>query len=78
MIELGTMHEWRWHMPQDRLGHTVLVPGVVESLRLVSEGLEKTTGSERLSGQWGYERLVPPDRRGVIPGVPANDVTAKD
>jgi hypothetical protein len=73
MIELGTLHEWRWHMPQDRMGHTVLVPGVVESLRLVSEGLEKTTGSERLAGQWGYERLVPPDRRGVIPGVSTNE-----
>jgi hypothetical protein len=69
MIELGTLHEWRWHMPHDQVGHTVLVPGVVEALRMVSEGLEKTTGTERLSGQWGYERRPPPDRRGSIPGV---------
>jgi hypothetical protein len=69
MLELGTLHEWRWHMPQDRLGHTVLVPGVVEAFRLVAEGLEKTTGTERLAGQWGYERKPPPDRRGAIPGV---------
>jgi hypothetical protein len=69
MLELGTLHEWRWHLPQDRTGHTVLVPGVVEAFRMVSEGLEKTTGTERLSGQWGYERKPPPDRRGVIPGV---------
>lgn len=69
MLELGTLHEWRWHMPQDRLGHTVLVPGVVESLRHAAEGLEKTTGTERLAGQWGYERRPAPDRRGVIPGM---------
>jgi len=69
MLELGTLHEWRWHMPLDRTGHTVLVPGVVEALRQAAEGLEKTTGAERLSGQWGYERLPIPDRRGVIPGV---------
>ncbi len=69
MLELGTLHEWRWHMPQDRTGHTVLVPGVVEAFRLMAEGLEKTTGTERLAGQWGYERKPPPDRRGAIPGV---------
>jgi len=69
MLELGTLHEWRWHMPQDRTGHTVLVPGVVEAFRMVSEGLEKTTGTERLAGQWGYERRPPPDRRGAIPGI---------
>ena len=69
MIELGTLHEYRWHMPRDAAGHLVLVPGVVEALRMASEGLEKTTGTERLSGQWGYERKAPPDRRGIIPGV---------
>jgi hypothetical protein len=56
-------------MPQDRTGHTVVVPGVVEAFRQVAEGLEKTTGTERLAGQWGYERTPPPDRRGAIPGV---------
>ncbi len=69
MIELGTLHEWRWHMPRDTVGHTELVPGVVEALRMVAEGLEKTTGTERLSGLWGYERRPVPDRRGSIPGV---------
>jgi hypothetical protein len=69
MIELGTLHEYRWHMPRDAVGHTILVPGIVESLRQVSEGLEKTTGTERLSGQWGYERRAVPDRRGSIPGI---------
>jgi hypothetical protein len=69
MIELGTLHEFRWHMPRDEAGHMVLVPGVVEALRMVSEGLEKTTGTERLDGLWGYERRAVPDRRGSIPGL---------
>jgi len=71
MIELGSLHEFRWHMPRDAGGHVLVVPGVVESLRMVSEGLEKTTGTERLSGIWGYERRPAPDRRGTIPGLPA-------
>jgi hypothetical protein len=70
MIELGTLHEFRWHMPRDDGGHVVVVPGIVDALRLVSEGLEKTTGTERLDGIWGYERRPAPDRRGRIPGVP--------
>ena len=70
MIELGSLQGFRWHMPRDAAGHIVVVPGVVEALRLVSEGLEKTTGTERLDGLWGYERLPVPDRRGRIPGVP--------
>jgi hypothetical protein len=69
MIELGSLHEFRWHMPRDEAGHMVVVPGVVEALRMVSEGLEKTTGTERLDGIWGYERRPVPDRRGSIPGL---------
>jgi hypothetical protein len=69
MIELGSLHEWRWHMPRDAGGHILLVPGIVESFRMGSEGLEKTTGTERLSGIWGYERRDVPDRRGSIPGL---------
>jgi hypothetical protein len=69
MLELGTLHEFRWTMPRDASGHIVLVPGIVEALRMVSEGLEKTTGTERLDGMWGYERRDVPDRRGEIPGV---------
>jgi len=69
MIELGSLHEFRWHMPRDAAGHVVVVPGIVEALRMVSEGLEKTTGTERLDGIWGYERRPVPDRRGQIPGV---------
>jgi hypothetical protein len=69
MIELGSLHEWRWHMPRDAGGHILLVPGIVESFRMASEGLEKTTGTERLSGIWGYERRDLPDRRDSIPGL---------
>jgi hypothetical protein len=69
MIELGTLHEFRWTMPRDPSGHLLVVPGVVEAFRMVSEGLEKTTGTERLDGFWGYERREAPDRRGQIPGV---------
>jgi hypothetical protein len=67
MIELGTLHEWRWHMPRDAGGHILVVPGIVESLRMASEGLEKTTGTERLAGIWGYERREVPERRDSIP-----------
>jgi hypothetical protein len=73
MIDLGSLHEWRWHTPRDAAGHILLVPGVVESLRMVGEGLEKTTGSERLDGVWGYERRPVPDRRGTIPGIPSGN-----
>ena len=74
MAELGTLHEYRWQMPRDANGHTLLVPGAVEAFRMVAEGLEKTTGTERLDGIWGYERRQPPDRRGRIPGTNAGDV----
>lgn len=67
MIELGSLQDFAWHMPRDEAGHIQLVPGVVESFRMVSEGLEKTTGTDRLAGIWGYERRDPPDRRGKIP-----------
>ena len=62
MMELGTLQEFRWQMPRDAKGHVLVVPGAVEALRMVSEGLEKTTGTERLDGAWGYERRSPADR----------------
>lgn len=69
MLELGTLQEWRWSMPRDAGGHMIVLPGAVEALRMASEGLEKSTGAERLDGIWGYERRSVPDRRGTIPGV---------
>jgi hypothetical protein len=72
MLELGSLQDFRWSMPRDGAGHILLVPGVVEALRMVSEGLEKTTGTERLDGVWGYERRPVPDRLQAIPGILGN------
>ncbi len=66
LIELGTLQEFRWQVPRDEHGHVVVLPGAVEALRMVAEGLEKTTGTERLDGVWGYERPRLPDRRRTI------------
>lgn len=65
-LELGTLQDFRWHMPRDENGHVLVVPGIVEALRMVAEGLEKNTGTERLDGVWGYERREVPDRRSRI------------
>ena len=62
MMELGTLQEFRWQMPRDVRGHVLMVPGAVEAFRMVSEGLEKNTGTERLDGGWGYERMSPANR----------------
>lgn len=64
--DLGTMQDWLWNMRRDARGHTFVVPGVVEALRMVAEGQEKTTGTEWLSGTWGYERRLPPQRADAI------------
>lgn len=69
MVELGTLHEFRWQMPRDVNGHILVVPGAVEAFRMVSEGLEKTTGNERLDGIWGYERRPTIERWDEIPGI---------
>ncbi|HEX6085930.1 MAG TPA: hypothetical protein VF266_15465 [Thermoanaerobaculia bacterium] len=60
--DLGTMQDWLWTMRRDARGHTYVVPGVVEALRMVAEGQEKTTGTEWLDGLWGYERRLPKQR----------------
>lgn len=67
LIDLGTLQDFGWLMPRDEQGHLVLVPGVVEAFRMVSEGLEKATGTDRLDGIWGYERRRAPERRSRIP-----------
>jgi hypothetical protein len=64
--DLGTMQDWVWTMLRDPRGHTVVVPGVVESLRMISEAQEKTTGTEWLDGIWGYERRLPAQRVDAI------------
>jgi hypothetical protein len=55
-----------WTMLRDARGHTYVVPGVVESLRMISEAQEKTTGTEWLDGIWGYERRLPRERADAI------------
>ncbi len=69
MAELGTLHEFRWQMPRDINGHILVIPGAVEALRMVAEGLEKTTGTERLDGIWGYERRPVRPRWDEISGI---------
>ncbi len=64
--DLGTMQDWVWTMLRDARGHTYVVPGVVESLRMISEAQEKTTGTEWLDGIWGYERRMPRERADAV------------
>jgi hypothetical protein len=64
--DLGTMQDWVWTMCRDARGHTYVVPGVVEALRMIAEGQEKTTGTEWLDGIWGYERRLPAMRADEI------------
>jgi hypothetical protein len=60
--DLGTLQDWVWSMMRDARGHTFVVPGVVEALRMASEAQEKTTGTEWLDGLWGYELRLPRNR----------------
>jgi hypothetical protein len=64
--DLGTNQDWLWTMLRDSRGHTYVVPGVVEALRMTSESQEKTTGTEWLDGIWGYERRLPAQRVDAI------------
>jgi hypothetical protein len=73
--DLGTIQDWVWTMRRDAHGHTYVVPGVVEALRMVAEGQEKTTGTEWLDGIWGYERRLP--RRRVEAIVAAVELRRK-
>jgi len=72
MLELGSLQDFRWQMPRNENGLILVVPGVVEAFRMVAEGLEKTTGTERLDGFWGYRRRAVPVRWDAIPGLPQN------
>ncbi|HUP61812.1 MAG TPA: hypothetical protein VNA69_15495 [Thermoanaerobaculia bacterium] len=76
--DLGTMQDWVWTMLRDPRGHTYVVPGVVEALRMTSEAQEKTTGTEWLDGIWGYERRMPKVRADeVIANVERRKTTLK-
>jgi hypothetical protein len=64
--DLGTNQNWIWTMVRDVKGHTYVVPGVVEGLRMICEAQEKTTGTEWLDGIWGYKRRLPNERAHAI------------
>lgn len=53
-FKLGSQNEFRVHFNYNEGGHPLLVPGLIEAFRMISEGLEKNTGLERLDGHWGY------------------------
>lgn len=53
-FKLGSANEFRSHFCYDDGGHPFFVPGLIEAFRMVSEGLEKNTGLERIDGRWGY------------------------
>lgn len=53
-IELGTFETWKHLFPQDPEGRHVLAPGLVETVRMYTEGLGKITGTEALWPEWGY------------------------
>jgi len=65
-VELGTYPDFRWQMPRDDRGHILVIPGVCEAFRMITEGLEKGTGLERLDGIWGYCRKANLERREEI------------
>jgi hypothetical protein len=68
VVELGTYPDFRWQMPRDDRGHILVIPGVCEAFRMISEGVEKGTGLERLDGVWGYGRESNLERRREILG----------
>ena len=53
-IELGTRETWKHLFQQDLEGRHILSPGLVETVRMYSEGLGKITGTEALWPPWGY------------------------
>ena len=53
-IELGTRETWKHLFPQDPEGRYILSPGLVETVRMYTEGLGKVTGTESLWPPWGY------------------------
>lgn len=53
-IELGTRETWKHLFPQNLKGRHLLSPGLIETVRMYSEGLGKVTGTEALWPDWGY------------------------
>ncbi len=53
-IQLGTRETWKHLFRQDPDGRVLISPGLVETVRMYSEGLGKVTGTEALWPRWGY------------------------
>ena len=53
-IRLGTRETWKHLFVEDEDGRHLVSPGLVETVRLYSEGLGKITGTEALWPSWGY------------------------
>ncbi|MEM1201679.1 MAG: hypothetical protein AAGN66_00470 [Acidobacteriota bacterium] len=53
-VELGTRETWKHLFQQDVDGRHWISPGLVETVRMYSEGLGKITGTEALWPRWGY------------------------
>jgi hypothetical protein len=53
-IQLGTRETWKHLFPQNLQGRHLLSPGLIETVRMYSEGLGKVTGTESLWPEWGY------------------------
>ncbi len=53
-VQLGTRETWKHLFRQDRNHRHLITPGLVETVRMYSEGLGKITGTEALWPGWGY------------------------
>ncbi|MEE8526441.1 MAG: hypothetical protein V3T72_21095, partial [Thermoanaerobaculia bacterium] len=53
-IQLGTRETWKHLFRLDDAGRHLISPGLVETVRMYSEGLGKITGTEALWPRWGY------------------------
>ncbi|MEM7035363.1 MAG: hypothetical protein AAF570_00210 [Bacteroidota bacterium] len=53
-VRFGTYNKWKSLFPIDENNNHPIIPGIVEAMRLYSEGLGKVTGTELLYPQHGY------------------------
>lgn len=53
-VQLGTRETWKHLFRQDRNQRHLISPGLVETVRMYTEGLGKITGTEALWPRWGY------------------------
>lgn len=53
-VRLGTRETWKHLFQEDEDGRHLITPGLVETVRMYTEGLGKITGTEALWPRWGY------------------------